>query len=200
MGSWIDRFARDPSTSRWLASVEDFDKRLEGEIGELDERDMEDAQNELIRDQNDLPREVIECELRSRKQANIPFSTLEFTCPQCRSVTCLPPAAPTVKRMETPGHLHFSIHGEHSDHPTLGVTSLLKEGGVYHCQWRGFDPLTNSAKSLGPDDGWLDPKKLIKRSSTISKKNLKPYNYQWQVRVRARLGPCLCGKGGSPPP
>jgi hypothetical protein len=57
-------------------------------------------------------------------------------------------------------------------------------------QWRSLD-LTGT---LGKDDGWRDPKRLIKRSSVISKKGLNP-KFQYQVRVRARLGQCLCGMG-----
>ena len=191
-GSWIDKLASDPATSDWLVSIEDHDKRLEGEIESLDTLDQEDAQNELIRDQNMLARDAQDCGLCGRPITHVTWSDLQVTCPSCQGVTLLPPAAPTVKRMETPGHLHFSIHGESFE---AGVTrSLLSDGGVYHCQWRGFDP-EKGRDDLGPEDGWLDPKRLIKRSSTISKKNLKPYHFQWQVRVRARPQPCQCGLG-----
>ena len=44
---------------------------------------------------------------------------------------------------------------------------------------------------------WQNPNRSIKPGSVVSKKNLKE-NLRYQVRVRARLGPCRCGHGDDP--
>ena len=106
----------------------------------------------------------------------------------------LPPAAPVVSRPENglkPNHLHFKLNGEES--ADSGLLSALPEDGQYHVQWRGFDI------GEAPDEAadWKDPKRPIKRSSIISKQKL-PHTKQYQVRVRARLGPCTCAEGNPP--
>lgn len=45
---------------------------------------------------------------------------------------------------------------------------------------------------IGPDDNWVNPKKSIRRGSTISKRSLSS-DKQYQVRVRGRLKACTCG-------
>jgi hypothetical protein len=88
------------------------------------------------------------------------------------------------------------MHGEFMDPvDSYKNRSILPAHGAYHVQWRGVEP--NAQKELEAEDGWQDPKKLISPYSVISKKNLAP-SHQWQVRVRARLGQCRCGKGASP--
>jgi hypothetical protein len=116
--------------------------------------------------------------------------TFELTCIACKAATLLCPAAPIVRRQTIQGYLHFYLHGEGSE--SGGFASALKDGGAYHVQWRQLEA---GEEQPGKDEGWRDPKRLIKPSSIISKMNLDPKS-QWQVRVRARLGPWMCGSGG----
>ena len=44
----------------------------------------------------------------------------------------------------------------------------------------------------GENEEWRDPKRVVSRGSVISKRGLVPTK-RYQVRVRARLGPCRCG-------
>ena len=61
------------------------------------------------------------------------------------------------------------MHGEKSDNQSGMLTrSILLEGGLYHLQWREVDPEVE----IGPDEGWVDPKKPMRRGSTISKRKL----------------------------
>ena len=70
-------------------------------------------------------------------------------------------------------------HGiRHADPPPLAV----REGGVYHVQWRGVD-LT--AAMPGENEEWRDPKRVVSRGSIISKKSLLPTK-RYQVRVPKR--------------
>jgi len=101
-----------------------------------------------------------------------------------------------VKRMAAAGHLHFTMHGEDGPHPGPNgmqqpPRSCINLEGVYHVQWRGVD--LNDEAMPGPDEEWRNPKKCVKPSSIISKKNLSDTK-RYQVRVRARPGGCLCGQ------
>ena len=77
--------------------------------------------------------------------------------------------------------------------PDQPVIPLTLSGSSDGEQWRTLDP---NSKNL--DDDWKNPKRLVKRSSFISKKNLD-VTMQFQVRVRARIGPCKCGLGTNGP-
>jgi transcriptional regulator ATRX len=68
--SWVDHLVE--AAAGWLVSVEDHDKRLEGEEEALDAVDMEEAENELRKDENALPRESAICELCGKAHSNIP--------------------------------------------------------------------------------------------------------------------------------
>ena len=168
-------------------------QRLEGEEEQLNTVDQEDAENDLFKDLNLMPRDHAICEFCQHDHSNIQWSHLSMTCIKCKALCLLPPAAPLVKRMETAGHLHFTMHGEECGLQSNGVTlpkrSCIQDAGVYHVQWRGFDGETTP----GPDDEWRNPKKCVKPSSIISKKNLSD-QMRYQVRVRARLGACQCGR------
>ena len=63
--SWMAQLA-EGTCGGWLASIEDHDKRLEGEDEALDGQAQEDAANELNQDQNNLPRTDVECEICSK--------------------------------------------------------------------------------------------------------------------------------------
>ena len=68
--TWVDNLVE--AGAGWLVSVEDHDRRLEGEEEALDAVDMEDAENELRKDENALPRESAICELCGKAHSNIP--------------------------------------------------------------------------------------------------------------------------------
>ena len=191
--SWVDQLVNGHGGT-WLKGIDDHDKRLEGEEGELNSYEMEDAENDLRRDENELPRESAICGMCGHNHVGlIPWSTFVLKCrrPECNAETILCPAAPVVRRMQAPGHLHFAIHGEDA---TAGKTAIPKPGAGYHVQWRSLGEDPNADMTTADADGWCHPKRMIKPSSVISKKNLN-VKFQYQVRVRARLGPCLCGHG-----
>ena len=160
---------------------------------QLNTVDQEDAENDLFKDLNSMPRDHAICEFCQHDHSNIPWSHLSMACIKCKALCLLPPAAPLVTRKETAGHLHFTMHGEECGLQSNGVTvpkrSCIQDAGVYHVQWRGFAGETTP----GPDDEWRNPKKCVKPSSIISKKNLSD-QMRYQVRVRARLGACQCGR------
>lgn len=73
------------------------DKRLEGE----DEARIaqEDAENELNKELNALPRKDVVCSAcGSRGQPAVSWSRMEFQCTTCKATSLLPPAAPFIKR------------------------------------------------------------------------------------------------------
>ena len=143
-----------------------------------------------------MPRDHATCQMCGHVHSNIVrWDTLQMTCAKCQAITLLPPAAPLVERMATAGHLHFTMHGEKGAEYVSNLlqrppTSCIGSDGVYHVQWRGVE-LTDEMLP-GPDDEWRNPKKCVKPSSIISKKNLSDAK-RYQVRVRARLGRCTCG-------
>ena len=199
--SWVAQLADRGATSdvgcgSWLSDVDDHNARLEGDDEVLDVIEQEDADNDLTAEMNQMPREEAICQECGTNHENIPFKRFELQCSKCTDAktglptkTLLPPAAPIVKCRPGPNHLHFQIHGEDIDH-CGNKTTAVPPGSEYHVQWRGFD--TGVIPAEGTDQLWKDPKRPIRPSSLISKKGLCTTK-QYQVRVRARLGPCTCG-------
>ena len=188
--SWVGSLTNGDA-GHWLMRIEDHDKGLEGVDGSLDATEMEDAENDLRKDENELARESAVCDVCNKTHSNYKWNVFQLRCtnPSCGgAMTLLCPAAPIVARQPNPGHLHFIMHGEGHQNTTT-FRSALPDDGAYHVQWREF-----KADSMNNEDDWQNPKKLVKRSSFVSKKSLD-VNKQYQVRVRARLGPCKCGNG-----
>ena len=181
--SWLHKIATSREAESWMMQVEDHNLKLEDSAEQLSSREQEDARNELQHDDNNMPREGVTCgnpSCGALQHSNISFSTLEFCCQSCQTVTLLPPATPLVQRLNCEaGHLMFKMHNEDSESVSGHLRStILREGGFYHLQWREVEP----GVEIGDDDKWVDPKKPMRRGSLISKRKLS-HTKQYQART-----------------